>query len=94
MELDVHLPGDVTGDGWVGGDDLTVILTNWGLSGRTREQGDLTGEGFVGGDDYSQVLTYWGTGTPPGSLVTTAPEPTTLALLLLSSLALRRRRRA
>ena len=93
MELDVHLPGDVTGDGWVGGDDLTVILTNWGLSGRTREQGDLTGEGFVGGDDYSQVLTYWGTGIPPESVITAVPEPATLGLLLVGGLALLRRRR-
>ena len=85
------LPGDVNGDGWVGGDDLSIILTNWGLSGQSREQGDLTGEGFIGGDDYSEVLTYWGTGTPPDSLVTSIPEPATLALLLLGALAMLRR---
>ena len=42
------LPGDVTEDGFVGGDDLTIILTNWGLSGMARYQGDLNGDGFVG----------------------------------------------
>ena len=86
-------PGDVTGDNFVGGDDLTVILTNWGLSGMTRLQGDLTGEGFVGGDDYSEVLTYWGTGTPPQSLTTPMPEPATLGLMILGCLATLRRQR-
>ena len=84
--------GDVNGDGWVGGDDLTIILTNWGLDGQTREQGDLTGDLFVGGDDYTEVLTYWGTGTPPVSVVTAVPEPATLGLMLLGGLVLLWRR--
>ena len=87
------LPGDANGDGWVGGDDLTIILTNWGMDGQTREQGDLTGEGFIGGDDYTEVLTYWGTGIPPESVITATPEPATLGLLLLGGLAMLRRRR-
>ena len=81
------LPGDVSGD------DLTIILTNWGLSGQTREQGDLTGEGFIGGDDYTEVLTYWGTGTPPPPLAIATPEPATLGLLLVGGLALLNRKR-
>ena len=84
------LPGDVDGDGFVGGDDLTIILSNWGLDDQTREQGDLTGDGFIGGDDYSEVLTYWGTGTQ--SQVTGVPEPATLAMLVFGGLILLKRR--
>ena len=86
------LAGDVDGDGFVGGDDLTIILTYWGQSGVTREQGDLNGDNFIGGDDYTEVLTYWGTGTPPASVVAGMPEPATLALLVLGGLVLLRRR--
>lgn len=55
-----------------------------------RGDGDLNDDNFIGGDDYTEVLTYWGTGIPPE--MTPAPEPATLALLLLSSLVLIRRK--
>ena len=86
------LPGDVDGDGFVGGDDLTIVLSNWGLDGQTREQGDLTGDGFIGGDDYSEVLTYWGTGIGLGAVLASVPEPTVLLLLSLASTLFFRRR--
>ena len=81
------VPGDVSGDNWVGGDDLTIILEHWDQSDVTRGQGDLNGDNFVGGDDYTEVLTYWGAGIPPQSVTTAIPEPTTLVLLLLGGLA-------
>ena len=77
--------GDVTGDDYVGGADLTAVITNWGMSGAIRTDGDLTGEGTVSGPDYTEVITYWGTGTAPpepGAI----PEPATLALLLIGGL--------
>ena len=46
----------------------------------------------LGADDYVEVLTYWGTGIAPQSVITSTPEPATLALLLLGGLALLRRR--
>ena len=91
--ISVDLAGDVDGDGFVGGDDLTIILTNWGSSGMTREQGDLTGEGFVGGDDYTEVLTYWGTGIGLGAVLASVPEPVSLTLLSAAALALAAARR-
>ena len=90
--ISVDLAGDVDGDGFVGGDDLTIILTNWGSSGMTREQGDLTGEGFVGGDDYTEVLTYWGTGIGLGAVLASVPEPTVLLLLSFAGTLFFRRR--
>jgi len=54
---------DVDLDGFVGGDDLSIIMTNWGIGGATRQQGDTDGDGFVGGTDYSNVLTHWGQST-------------------------------
>ena len=77
------LLGDVNDDDFVGGDDLSIVLTNWGLSGATRQQGDLSGDGFVGGDDYSEVLTYWGSTVLPETI--TIPEPTTLLSLLAAA---------
>ena len=85
--------GDINEDGFVGGDDLTEILTHWGESGMSRQDGDLNNDGFIGGDDYTEALTYWGTGRAPQPLTTAIPEPTTLSRLLLGGLVLLRRRR-
>ena len=85
------LPGDVNGDGYVGGLDLTAVITNWGVNPATRSQGDLSGDGTVSGPDYTEVITYWGTGTPPEP-PSSIPEPATLGLLLLGGLVMLRRR--
>ena len=86
--------GDVTGDGWVGGADITRIVTNWGMTGATRADGDLSEDGTVSGPDYTEVLTAWGTGTPPTEPPLAAvPEPSTLLILagaLLAGLIRRR----
>ena len=83
----IAVPGDATGDGFVGADDLVAILRSWGQSGASRGDGDLTGDGFVGADDYVQVLSYWGTAPPPEA----TPEPASLGMLLLCGLAVLRR---
>ena len=87
MVIPQPTPGDVTGEGFIGADDLVVILTNWGTSGAIRQQGDLSGDGFVGADDYVEVLTYWGGGPPPEF----TPEPAALGLFL-GVLAIMKRR--
>jgi len=87
------MPGDVTCDGFVGGDDLDIILGNWGqtLSGGWAV-GDLNGDLFIGGDDLDEVLAHWGDGTPPAG-GTPVPEPATLGLIGLGALAMMRRKR-
>ena len=86
------LPGDVNGDGYVGGLDLTTIISNWGLLSATRELGDLSGNGTVDGADYTEIITYWGTGSPPSEPPAGVPEPATLALLLMGAFMLIPRR--
>ncbi len=65
------LPGDVTGDGLVGIDDLNTILPNWNKTLPPRDQilGDLNSDGVVGISDLSAVLGSWNlSGPADGSL--------------------------
>ncbi len=87
----LNMPGDVDGNGYVDGVDLSAILTNWGLQNATRDMGDLDGDGTVEGNDYSEVLAYWGTGEPPEP-PSDVPEPGTLLVLLLGGAAVLWRR--
>ena len=61
------LPGDATGDGFVGQDDLDTVLGNWGgtVPPGDPASGDLSGDGFVGQDDLDTVLGNWGGSLPP-----------------------------
>ena len=47
--------GDLNGDGFVNGADLSILLGAWGTSG----PGDLNGDGSVGGADLSVLLGGW-----------------------------------
>jgi hypothetical protein len=53
------LVGDLDGDCRVGGSDLAILLTNWGLPGPS----DLDGNGTTDGADLAMLLSAW---TPPG----------------------------
>jgi len=89
------LAGDFDGNGFVGIDDLNILLANWNT---TVTAGDLTvgdadGTGFIGVDDLNILLANWNAGTlptPPGTVI---PEPASLALLGLGGIAMLRRRR-
>ncbi len=91
--------GDIDGDGFVGINDLNILLANWNMTvprGDTS-QGDLAGNGdaFVGIDDLNVLLGNWNAGSSPPSelLANLVPEPmSATALLSLSWFALRRSR--
>ena len=47
---------DLNGDGMVGGDDLSLLLSQWGSDGTA----DFDEDGIVGGSDLAYLLSYWG----------------------------------
>ncbi len=92
----VLIPGDLTGDGVVGGADLAIMLANLGQPA-TEAQGDLTLDGRVGMRDISVLLRNWNSPqSPPPTLadIASIPEPATLALWAAALPLLLHRRRA
>jgi len=86
------LVGDLDGDGFVGINDLNIILGAWNQSVPPGDpDADPSGDGFVGLDDLNAVLGNWNAGTPPppGAAV---PEPASLTLLTLAGLTILQRR--
>lgn len=57
--------GDLTFDGFVGIEDLNIILSNWNLTVPAGSLSDPTGDNFVGIEDLGVVLGNWNAGTPP-----------------------------
>ena len=78
IEPIVH--GDVTGDGYVGLEDLNIILAGWNqqVAAADPVYGDITGDGYVGLEDLNRVLGNWNLGTPP---TVTVPEPASAGLV-------------
>ena len=76
------LAGDLNGDGFVGVDDLNIVLVNWNQNVTPGDlgAGDPTGEGFVGVDDLNIVLVNWNNGTPPSEVLRAIPEPGSVLL--------------
>ena len=79
LVIDTPLVGDLNGDGFVGIDDLTLVLGNWNQFIPPGDPlADPSGDGFVGIDDLSAVLGNWNAGTPPvaeSSASTPEPQP-------------------
>ena len=86
-----ELPGDLDNDGFVGINDLNIILGAWNQNVTPNANSDPSGDGFVGIEDLNQVLGFWNVGTPPaeGAVV---PEPASLGLMMLAAGACLRRR--
>ena len=63
----VGLTADLNGDGFVGVDDLNIVLSNWnnGIAPGSLT-GDLDGNGFVGVDDLNIILANWNMDVTPG----------------------------
>jgi probable HAF family extracellular repeat protein len=78
------LPGDANLDGKVDVNDLTIVLSNFGKTGRTWSSGDFVGDGKVDINDLTIVLANFGRtfGATPGGNVSAVPEPSTLALFV------------
>ena len=76
-------PGDLNGDGFVGGDDLDIVRSFWGQTVTPGDllHGDASGNGIVSGQDLDIVRAHWGEGMPPGP----AGVPESSALMLLAS---------
>jgi hypothetical protein len=53
-------PGDLDGDGVVGGADFGELLVQWGCTGTCTA--DLDGDGAVGGSDLGLLFVNWGDG--------------------------------
>jgi hypothetical protein len=51
---------DLSGDGSVGGADLGLLLSLWGLASPSFPQFDLNRDGFVNGADLGLLLSAWG----------------------------------
>ncbi len=81
-----HLWGDLDEDGFVGADDLDIVLAEWGDSVTPGSTPDPSGDGSVGQADLDIVLNDWGQSTQP------IPEPLCLVMLLAGGIGLTRRR--
>jgi len=88
------LVGDLDGDGFVGINDLNIVLANWNQNVPPGDPAaDPSGDGFVGIDDLNEVLGNWNAGTPPGQANSNIPEPATLGMLSAAGIMFLRRSR-
>jgi hypothetical protein len=91
--LEVTLPGDLNGDGFVGIADLNIVLSNWNQNVPPADPlADPSGDDFVGIADLNVVLGNWNAGTPPGQ-ETSIPEPASVLMMMPGFAAVLRRKR-
>lgn len=78
--------GDVNHDGVVNGLDVNVVATNWLHTG-VGLPGDANGDGVVNGLDINIIATQW-LQHPGGGTGAAVPEPPSLLMATLGSIAL------
>ena len=83
--------GDLNGDGFVGVDDLNLILGLWNQTVGKKNPADPSRDNFVGVDDLNIVLVNWNDGIPPIDGAT-VPEPGTGSALAITGVMLLTRR--
>ncbi|MEZ6191952.1 MAG: sialate O-acetylesterase [Phycisphaerales bacterium] len=92
MGLIGTIPGDLNGDGFVGVEDLNLVLGAWNQTSPPIAS-DPTHDDFVGIADLNIVLGNWNTGTPPSGNSPSVPEPATISLFCLAAGLVGARRR-
>lgn len=86
------IQGDLDGDGFVGINDLNIVLGNWNQNVPPADLlADPSGDGFVGVEDLNTVLGNWNAGIPPGD-GSVVPEPLSLWMMGVSGLVVFRRK--
>lgn len=83
MALEVLDPADLTEDGFVDGLDLGLQLANWGQT-TNPFGGELNGAAPIDGLDLGLLLGSWN----PPPLAAAVPEPTSLVLIILSTMGI------
>ena len=79
------LAGDLNLDGFVGQDDLNIILAHWGQHVPQGILGDVNGDTFIGQDDLNVVLGEWGQGSLPVLTAARAiPEASSVIMMSLA----------
>ncbi len=87
LEVVNALVGDLDGDGFVGINDLNIVLGNWNQNvPPANPLADPSGDGFVGIDDLNTVLGNWNNGSPPSEASANIPEPSIAITGLLLTL--------
>jgi len=88
------IDGDLDGNGFVGIDDLNIVLAEWNdFVPPADPRADPSGDNFVGIDDLNTVLGNWNAGTPPNSAAVPEPGTAVSAAVLMGAYITRQRRR-
>ncbi len=86
--------GDANLDGMVDTNDFTEMAANFNSTGATWQTGDFNYDGVVNALDFNYIATNFGSPaiTAPPVLGALVPEPAAISLVMVSGLALLRRR--